>query len=335
MRSSSACHDGNSVASAGLAPPSGASSSSAGASASIGMRSKKKNSVWPSSMSEPSVSTARLVVWPSTIEPFLLLGVDQHPAAEARLDACVLARHPLVGHADRQLGAGLLGPPLAGRDRDARPSDRKPVPYRTGARARRTRAPGRAPARGLDRSDPLSIRMDTQRRAVRVAHWSHPNTRPGTMSDPIASRRHVGDLVFLTRAQARTPPRHAPGHQRARPGTSVVCALEVGRSCRRDPGLRARARRPSRPGRRAQQPRPPAPRSRATSRAPRRATGSHSWSTTRVALYWFNLGVVLEDQGRAAEAIAAYEHALAHRCAPRGRALQPRAAARAQRPRGG
>jgi tetratricopeptide (TPR) repeat protein len=31
----------------------------------------------------------------------------------------------------------------------------------------------------------------------------------------------------------------------------------------------------------------------------------------QVGLYWFNLGVVLEDQGRSAEAIAAYEHALA------------------------
>lgn len=31
----------------------------------------------------------------------------------------------------------------------------------------------------------------------------------------------------------------------------------------------------------------------------------------RVALYWFNLGVVLEDQSRIAEAIAAYEQALA------------------------
>jgi tetratricopeptide (TPR) repeat protein len=30
-----------------------------------------------------------------------------------------------------------------------------------------------------------------------------------------------------------------------------------------------------------------------------------------VALYWFNLGVVVEDQGRTSEAIAAYEHALA------------------------
>jgi tetratricopeptide (TPR) repeat protein len=29
-----------------------------------------------------------------------------------------------------------------------------------------------------------------------------------------------------------------------------------------------------------------------------------------VALYWFNLGVALEDQGRAADAIAAYEQAL-------------------------
>lgn len=29
-----------------------------------------------------------------------------------------------------------------------------------------------------------------------------------------------------------------------------------------------------------------------------------------VALYWFNLGVVVEDQGRRAEAIAAYEHAI-------------------------
>jgi tetratricopeptide (TPR) repeat protein len=29
-----------------------------------------------------------------------------------------------------------------------------------------------------------------------------------------------------------------------------------------------------------------------------------------IALYWFNLGVVVEDQGRIAEAIAAYEHAL-------------------------
>jgi tetratricopeptide (TPR) repeat protein len=29
-----------------------------------------------------------------------------------------------------------------------------------------------------------------------------------------------------------------------------------------------------------------------------------------VALYWFNLGVVLEDQGRNAEAIAAYERAI-------------------------
>jgi tetratricopeptide (TPR) repeat protein len=31
----------------------------------------------------------------------------------------------------------------------------------------------------------------------------------------------------------------------------------------------------------------------------------------KVGLYWFNLGVVLEDQGRSAEAIQAYEHALA------------------------
>lgn len=30
----------------------------------------------------------------------------------------------------------------------------------------------------------------------------------------------------------------------------------------------------------------------------------------RVALYWFNLGVSVEDQGRYAEAIAAYEHAI-------------------------
>jgi tetratricopeptide (TPR) repeat protein len=30
-----------------------------------------------------------------------------------------------------------------------------------------------------------------------------------------------------------------------------------------------------------------------------------------VALYWFNLGVAVEDQGRGAEAIAAYEQALA------------------------
>jgi tetratricopeptide (TPR) repeat protein len=30
-----------------------------------------------------------------------------------------------------------------------------------------------------------------------------------------------------------------------------------------------------------------------------------------IALYWFNLGVVVEDQGRSAEAIACYEHALA------------------------
>lgn len=29
-----------------------------------------------------------------------------------------------------------------------------------------------------------------------------------------------------------------------------------------------------------------------------------------VALYWFNLGVALEDQGRGEDAIAAYEHAL-------------------------
>src|SRR5215510_12557653 len=34
-------------------------------------------------------------------------------------------------------------------------------------------------------------------------------------------------------------------------------------------------------------------------------------SDPRVALYWFNLGVVLEDQGRHAEAIAAYDRALA------------------------
>ncbi|HVK86696.1 MAG TPA: tetratricopeptide repeat protein [Kofleriaceae bacterium] len=34
-------------------------------------------------------------------------------------------------------------------------------------------------------------------------------------------------------------------------------------------------------------------------------------SSPEVALYWFNLGVVVEDQGRTSEAIAAYEHALA------------------------
>ena len=39
-------------------------------------------------------------------------------------------------------------------------------------------------------------------------------------------------------------------------------------------------------------------------------------TTSSVALFWFNLGVVLEDQGRAAEAIAAYEHALALDAAP-------------------
>lgn len=33
--------------------------------------------------------------------------------------------------------------------------------------------------------------------------------------------------------------------------------------------------------------------------------------TDAVALYWFNLGVVVEDQGRHAEAIEAYERALA------------------------
>lgn len=30
-----------------------------------------------------------------------------------------------------------------------------------------------------------------------------------------------------------------------------------------------------------------------------------------IALYWFNLGVSIEDQGRVSEAIAAYEHAIA------------------------
>jgi Flp pilus assembly protein TadD len=30
----------------------------------------------------------------------------------------------------------------------------------------------------------------------------------------------------------------------------------------------------------------------------------------KVSLYWFNLGVVLEDQGRCAEAITAYERAI-------------------------
>ncbi|CAN5736315.1 hypothetical protein BH11MYX2_BH11MYX2_34640 [soil metagenome] len=34
-------------------------------------------------------------------------------------------------------------------------------------------------------------------------------------------------------------------------------------------------------------------------------------SQPAVALYWFNLGVAIEDQGRASEAIAAYESALA------------------------
>jgi tetratricopeptide (TPR) repeat protein len=34
-------------------------------------------------------------------------------------------------------------------------------------------------------------------------------------------------------------------------------------------------------------------------------------SEPTVALYWFNLGVVLEDQGRNAEAMAAYQQALA------------------------
>ncbi|HEY4181564.1 MAG TPA: tetratricopeptide repeat protein [Kofleriaceae bacterium] len=34
-------------------------------------------------------------------------------------------------------------------------------------------------------------------------------------------------------------------------------------------------------------------------------------SRSDVALYWFNLGVAMEDQGRASEAISAYERALA------------------------
>lgn len=34
-------------------------------------------------------------------------------------------------------------------------------------------------------------------------------------------------------------------------------------------------------------------------------------ASDRVALYWFNLGVVLEDQGRTGESIVAYERALA------------------------
>ena len=69
-RASSASQLGTRVSSPGSLA-SGVVSSSAGAVSSIGMRSKNQNRVWPSSISEPSASTARLVLWPSTTVPFL------------------------------------------------------------------------------------------------------------------------------------------------------------------------------------------------------------------------------------------------------------------------
>ena len=230
----------------------------------------------------------------------LRLGVDQHPAAEARLDPRVLATTSTCrargscSSVPARLGAPL-GAAAERRRRSARSADSAPSRRAAG----RTRARAPAPAPAADRSVRLAIRVDSSG-SCRARHPRRrilTRDRGSTMSDPLRYRRDVGDLRLSF--AARTAARPAPGTQRDRAGTSAGCALEA----QRTPAARDR-----------RVPRAPSPGGRTS---PTRTTTSAACSTIaassrdaeallpardlrstpEVALYWFNLGVVARGPG--------------------------------------
>jgi tetratricopeptide (TPR) repeat protein len=111
---------------------------------------------------------------------------------------------------------------------------------------------------------------------------------PATMSDRIARVPGVGDLVYLTFGPRRG----------LRKATSAVAHYELGCELETtDPGGAITAYRRALAGR------------------PDLADAHNNLGRLLhdrgIALYWFNLGVVLEDLGRPEEAVATYEQALA------------------------
>ena len=255
--------------------------------------------MWPSSISEPSVSTARLVVWPSTIEPFLRLGIDQHPAAEARLDARVLATTSTCrarGSSARCRSSRRAAPGRARGDTTVRSVSRyrtEPARGRPHSSTSTSTGSGRGPIRpALPSAWMLSVvPCDSP-----TAPASYQQRRD--MSDPAGSVAYVGDLVSLT---VKLGPRRGlrPGHQRGRPGTSGAARSRP--SDRRPPRSRPTS---------ARSPAGPTSRTRTTTSAACSTTRASSRGAEsllpardlrrrrRSALYWFNLGVVLEDHGR-------------------------------------
>ncbi len=98
------------------------------------------------------------------------LGIGQDPAPEARLDARVARRHPLVRNPDRQLGARQLGAAIRSATERDRRQLAEPIPDRSGAR---TPALQREHEHGLgSRTEAacLAILVEAKGGSLRVAH---------------------------------------------------------------------------------------------------------------------------------------------------------------------
>ena len=163
----------------------------------------------------------------------LRLGVGEHPAAEARLDARVPRRHPLVGDADGQLGAGALGAAIgAAAERDAGQLG-QPVAHRAGAR---TAALEHEDEHGLgpaDRCD-LPLPSSWKLRVVPCASPTalHLTTRGRRQLECQTGSVSVRAWAISSDIHHRAAPRAPPRHECDRPGTSAACALEAHRSGR-------------------------------------------------------------------------------------------------------
>ena len=261
--------------------------------------------MWPSSISEPSVSTARLVVWPSTIEPFFdsVSTSTQRPklgSIRACFDDIHLSGTRIVSSVPALLGAAL-GAATELDDGEVG----QPIAHRAGARPAAFEREHEHRLRAWPDAAGLAIRVDAEGRAVRVAHVGHLTTvRPASL----ASRR--GRSRFVAR-----PASALPGARGLRRATSATAWYERGLRARGESTRRRRWRRTA-----ARSPADPTSPTRTTTSAGCSTTGgelaaaeallpARARARPTVALYWFNLGVALEDQGRASEAIAAYERA--------------------------
>src|SRR3569833_528288 len=180
----------------------------------------------------------------------LRLGIDAHPAAEARLDPRVLRRHPLVGYADRQLGAGLLRSPLgAAAERDDGQIG-QPITPRAGARAAALQDQHEDRFGTGTITSRLAIRVDAERRAVRLPHVSHPTRTATCQTLPLPFLR--GRSRFSDR-EARGEAWLCPGRQRDRALRAWAGPRGRGPAGGRPGRLRTGPGRPAGP-RRSQQP---------------------------------------------------------------------------------